>query len=469
MTSEPLNQNNVQRHAISRALFGILAVVFLVLVLQINHRISSGHSGDFRHFYFAAGALLDHRDLYGPVPLDVVEHSLRRPARQVEKNWYTIDQDRYLYPPPIAMLYAPIARLRFETAERIAMLVNALLVFAGILLTTSAFVDRFGLRNINWLLGAAALLGTLLNLDKVHLELQMFQTNSLMFFLFALSLHTLDRRPIFAGIPLGLIFNIKYLSLGLLPWLILRRRWGSAISCVISAIVFALLPALVSGWHGNLENLRVAYGGLLHMVGVHGQAEQANVDDIRDYLSCSITSALARTTPRGHSLLLPMLATALISLVSMVIVIAMYRVKKMPPFIFPPAGPQKVQPWRSAIGIEFVSILAATLCFSPQTNTRHLMLVLLITIPLAVLILAGRSRIPAILAALLIGIGFVYPPGGQAPAAHHLAHLWFGIGGQCWCLLTAMFLLVMSGLEQACPSFSDGPITVAPATPPPAA
>jgi hypothetical protein len=97
------------------------------------------------------------------------------------------------------------------------------------------------------------------------------------------------------------------------------------------------------------------------------------------------------------------------------------------------------------------------------------MLVLLITIPLAVLILAGRSRIPAILAALLIGIGFVYPPGGQAPAAHHLAHLWFGIGGQCWCLLTAMFLLVMSGLEQACPSFSDGPITVAPATPPPAA
>ena len=35
-----------------------LAVVLLVQVVQINGRITKGHSGDFRHFYFAARALL---------------------------------------------------------------------------------------------------------------------------------------------------------------------------------------------------------------------------------------------------------------------------------------------------------------------------------------------------------------------------------------------------------------------------
>ncbi len=433
-----------------RILSAVLGIIFLILILQINRRITTGHSGDFRHFYFAAGALLDHRDLYGPVPLDVVEHALGRPAGQVEKKWYTTDSERYLYPPMIAMLYTPIARLRFATAQRIILIINALLVIAGILLVSRVFVRRFDLGSDGWQIPAAALLGTLLNMDKVHLDLQMFQTNSLMFFLFALSLNWLDRRPVLAGIPLGIIFNIKYLSIGLLPWLLIRRRWGSAIGCVVSAVAFALLPALISGWQPNLKNLSVAYGGLLHMVGTHGTGgiEQANVDDIRDYLSCSITSALARTTQPGQSLLLPMAAVACIAGLAICMVIGIYQRNRIPVLAWPRESEQSRKPWTSAIGVEFVAIIAATLCFSPQTNTRHLMLALLLTIPLSVLIISVKgnaARIPAILGALLIGIGFIFPPGGQAPQSHHLALRWFGIGGQCWCLLAAMFLLVWSG------------------------
>jgi hypothetical protein len=448
------------RRLLGIVLWGVLGVTFLILIFQINRRISSGHSGDFRHFYFAAGALLDHRDLYGLVPLNVVERALGRPAGPVEKAWYTTDTDRYLYPPLIALLYTPIARLKFETAQRIILIVNVTFILTGIVLISRLFVDRFALKTSECLIAGAALIGTVLNLDKVHVELQMFQTNSLMFFLFALSLWLMDRKPILAGVPLGLIFNIKYLSLGLLPWLLIRRRWGTAGAYAISVVGFALLPALVSGWGDNLKNLQVAYGGLLHMLGVsQGTAEQANVDDIRDFLSCSITSAMARTTARGESLVLPMIYAAAVAIGSMCVVIWLYLQKRVAVFVWPSADGQIQQPWKAMIGVEFVSIIAATLCFSPQTNTRHLMLALLLTIPVSALILGARSgvsRIAVIVAAVLIGIGFIFPPGGQAPESHQLALWWFGIGGQCWCLLVAMILLVYAALTGVAASVANG-------------
>jgi hypothetical protein len=208
------------------------------------------------------------------------------------------------------------------------------------------------------------------------------------------------------------------------------------------------------------------------MVGVNAGAEQANVDDIRDYLSCSITSALARTTSQHQGLTLPMMAVGCIAGLAICIVMWIYMEQRVPVFEWPCAAKQSLMPFKAMAGVEFVSIVAATLCFSPQTNTRHLMLALLLTIPLSALILRPReksdihlfrfpgqkrwmgpffapfgARIGAIVGALLIGFGFIFPPGGQAPESHHLAMMWFGKGGQCWCLLLAMFLLVWSAVR----------------------
>jgi hypothetical protein len=450
ISHDPATSDNRLQSTGGMILTGVLVLVFIVLIAQINRRISSGHSGDFRHFYFAAEALLEHRDLYADTPLNIVEHALGRPAGPVEKAWYTTDTDRYLYPPLIAMLYTPIARLRFDIAQRIILIVDALLVYAGILLTTRAFIDRFELTKSTLLFAATALLGVLLNLDKIHVELQMFQTNALMFAMFATSLYWLDRRPIAAGIPLGIILNIKYLSLATLPWLLVRRRWKTAGSCIASTIVFALLPALISGWHTNLQNLAVAYGGLLHMVGVSsGSVEQANVDDIRDYLSCSITSAMARTPIGRHNLSIGLLMAAGIAMVAVLLVIWLYRRNRVPIFAWPEADQQAHQPWKTVTGLEFVSIVAATLCFSPQTNTRHLMLALLLTIPMSALILASRQRFVVLIGAVVLCVGFIFPPGGQAPASHRRAIWWFGHGGQSWCLLFAIFTLVSAGLSRA--------------------
>ena len=406
-----------------------MAAIFVVLLKQINHRITEGHSGDFRHFYFAARALLDHTDIYKS------------------------GTGGYLYPPLIAMLYTPIARLDYITAQRVILIVDSLLALGGILLTAREYNDRFQLRfSWPWIL-FVALAGTILNVDKLHGELQMFQTNSLMFFMFALSLYLLDRRPILAGIPLGLIFNIKYLSLGMFPWLLIRKRWWTAGAYAVSALAFAFLPAVISGWQTNARNLSVAYDGLFRMVGVsQGTAAQANVEDIRDFLSCSITSAMARTWLNGGSLKVGMLLAACVAITSMAVVVWRYVYNQVPLVDWPSATTQAKQPWRGVIGLEFTSILAATLCFSPQTNTRHLMMLLLITIPMVSLVVGARSgvrRFPLVVGALILAIGLMFPPAGSFSYNHRLSLMWFGVGGQCWCLLIAVFALMSVGLAQA--------------------
>ncbi len=408
-------------------LLALLLAIFIYLTVSVNIRISHGHSGDFRHFYFAAEAMLRHTDIF----------------KSGTKG--------YLYPPLIAFLYTPVVPFGFVTAQRVMLLVNTLLTLGGILLVTAEFLDRFEVgAKRRTLFYAAALLGAVLNVDKIRTELQMFQTNATMFFMFALSLRLLDRKPVLAGIPLGFIFNIKYLSLGMMPWLIVRRRWGTAAACVMSAVFFAILPATVSGWKSNNAALATSYGGLLKMVGIHtGTSEQANVEDIKDLLSCSITSAMARTPLNEGNEKVGLVFAATIAAASVGFVAWLYRKNGMPLLQWPAARYQLSQPWKAVIGLEFIAIVMATLVFSPQTNTRHLLLVLLLTIPAAVLLLTprpGEPRVALVLAVVLLFAGFVFPFGNSSK---HVSMLWFGVGGQCWCLLIALFAIVSSALLRA--------------------
>ncbi len=383
------DQDRLANTAFLIAIVAIFLVFFVHVVLRITGK--DHHSGDFRHFYYAARALLDHTDLY------------------------TSGTAGYLYPPLIAFLYTPIARLPYTLAGIVAVAFNTAFGITGVLLLTREFVDRFDAPKTLRFINAAALLGVLLNFDKIRTELQMFQTNALMFFMFVLTLRWLDRKPLLAGLPLGLIFNIKYLSLAMLPWLIFRRRWWTAIAFIFSAIGFALLPAVISGWKQNLHDLQIAYGGLLHMVGIGTLgAQQANVEDIAAWFSCSLTSTMARTTLLGLPMKLAMICSAIIALITLGVVIMLYRREKLPLLLWPRRKEQLQQPWKGTIGLEFVSIVAATLCFSPQTNTRHLFLVLLVTVPSAVLILGARKSVPRYvvgIAMLILLAGFTLPRG----------------------------------------------------------
>ena len=407
-----------------------LAVVFAVQIVQVNRRISHGHSGDFRHFYYAARAVIDGTDPY------------------------TSGTQGYLYPPLIAVLYTPLATLPYVPAQRVAVGVDVALIAVGVALASRSMRDRFNARPTAAVWAGIALLAVLADVDKVRNELQMFQTNALQLALFALSLYWLDRRPALAGVPLGAILNIKYLSLATVPWLLLRRRWATAASTLASGVAFALLPAGVVGWRNNLRYLGVAYGGLATMVGrghgTGGPTEQANVESITDLLSCSLTSAGARLAKwNGWPLPAGLTVVAAVVVAVVIGVLLMYRRRGMPAFAWPPADAQRAQPWRAVIGVEFVAVLMGTLIFSPQTNSRHLSLAVLLTAAAAALLVGGRPGVPrAWVAAALVFmfLCFVLPPGNKN---QRLSDLWFGIGGPCWGLLAAVLAVVWAGLRQA--------------------
>ncbi len=400
--------------------FAFIAIFVLYFALDCR-RILQGHFGDFRHFYYAADALLHHRDLY------------------------TSGTGGYIYPPLIAFLYTPVALLPYRTAAFVMLGVNCILAATAIRLAAVEFVDRFALSKIQLLIASVALLGAVLDIDKIRNELQMLQTNALMLLMFVLALRWLDRRPTLAGICLGVVFNMKYLSLAMLPYLIVRRRWGATVAFVLGAVGLALLPATIAGWQANLANLKTGLGGLLHMVGVGG-GEQANVEDIKALFSSSITSSMARLTDAGFTMHEAMLYVALTALATVLVVIVIYQRERLPLFAWPAAREQRMQPFRAMVGLEWAGLVTAALVFSPQTNTRHLFLAMLVTIPAAALLLAaplGKTRWVLALATAIMFLGFVLPPGKSEAALQSANIRWTSVGGACWCLLM-VFLTVLS-------------------------
>jgi hypothetical protein len=492
--SAPADPRPVPR-SVTCLLYAGVAGVFIWILILVNIRITHGHSGDFRHFYYAARAMRFGQNPYaeGTGALD--------PSVWVTKDESRASTGGYLYPPLIAFLYLPVSGLTPHTAERVVLVVNMICCIAGLLIACRVFVERIGTsspgtpvkgrgegdfanhkrspsgrhpdplpgcreRGPEGLLAAVTLIALLLDVDKVRGELQMFQTNSLMFLMFAVSLKWLDRRPWLAGVPLGVILDIKYLSVATIPWLIVRRRYKTAAAAVAGAVAFALLPAVATGWQNNLHHLRIAYGGLATMMGVGEKTadatSQANVEDIKNWLSVSITSAAARMsyfcagafdwqmTPAAVEGV-GLAAAAAIMAITVALVIWLYRRSRVPLLLWPPASLQTTTPWRQTICYEFTSVLIATLCFSPQTNTRHLLLVLLMTAPMAVLIMTARPKprgVAMAVAAGFMAFSFVWPGGEQIDGKHRLALMWAGVGAPAWGMLAGMLTMISVGLSQ---------------------
>jgi hypothetical protein len=296
---------------------------------------------------------------------------------------------------------------------------------------------------------ALALAGLVLLCDKFKGEVQMWQTNALLLVLLALALRWLDSRPALAGAALGFAFNVKYLPLPLLPYLLLRRRWRAAGWFAASALAFALLPAAAAGWGRNLAYQAVAYRGLLGLFGAAPAAPAAHVEGIGNELSVSVTSGLARRFASGAPGAAGFLLAGLAALACLALAGWMYRRAGLA-LLYRGDG---AAPWgaaaRALTAVEFSGLVAATLAFSPQTNSRHLVLLLPALTAAAALLLYGRlgaARWPLLVGTLLLTLGLVLPPGGLMDPA---LHAWREVGGPCWCVLPMTLALLGAGLRQA--------------------
>ncbi len=414
------------------ALIAGWGVVLVCLFLNAVRRIG-GDTGDFIHFFAAARAMVHGQDLYSS------------------------GRGGYIYPPLLAFLYSPLAGLPENAAAAVLLLANIGLLLGSVFLAVREMARRFAVRADGWKTAGVALIAVLLVGDKLKGELQMWQTNLLMLFLFTAALYLLDRRPALAGSALGLAFNIKYLSIVFIPYLLLRRRWTAAAAFLASLVGFALLPAVLTGWDVNLHNQTIAYGGLFRLMGFPIQARAAHIEEIAVGFSVSIPSGVARLVGAGESPAVALAAAGLVALISVAVAWAMYR-RNGVPFWRRADGPAADVRIRAVVGLEWAALVTAALIFSPQTNTRHLSLLLLVQ-TLAVLLLLsprpGVSRRPLLLGTSVLVLGLIFPPGTQdfgeqvgIWCAGSLA-AWHSVGGPCWCALVMLGTLIWTGLRRA--------------------
>jgi hypothetical protein len=416
------------RYALALSITILVAVFGYMLIYHIHHeRRDHGHLGDFPTFYQAAQFAREHRDIYT--------------AGHAETD------QMYVYPPLIAFVYAPLTYLSLPTAAIVMLFITALELLGSLLLGSRVILERLALPNS--VLPVAAL-ACLLSENEMRAVMTMLETDSLMLLLFALSLFWLDRRPTLAGLALAFAFNIKYLSIVALPYLILRRRWKAAAATIVGCIFFALLPALELGWHEDLRCLRVSMGGLLRWVGVTPEASHSiTVHNIADGLSVSITSALARILGT-HGFTNPqiMLAAAGVGVIALLIVASLYRACGFGLWKWPSAAAQLAQPFKGLVGLEWAGLVTIALAFSPNTNARHLVLAMLVNMTGAALLLACKNSVPrwpALVGLVLIFLGFTMP-GAKFMRQHwHFNHYVYGI--PCWSLLVGYLLILWIGLR----------------------
>lgn len=88
--------------------------------------------------------------------------------------------------------------------------------------------------------------------------------------------------------------------------------------------------------------------------------------------------------------------------------------------------------------------------FGPQTNPRHMLLMLPLATIAGVLVLvprAGVRRLPVLAASVFLLLAFVLPPGDKS--TEHLVHAWRWIGGVSIATLTLLFVTLAGGLRWA--------------------
>ncbi len=442
-------------------LIAIIAYTALALLFAEFTRHALKHAypgtdqtkGDFLAFYEAAEAMRTGGDLY------------------LERH------RNYIYPPLVAFLYMPLTFFSdpptlHRTAGIIALLVNVGMAIATVFMFASESLRRLisytespttvpptaaalsGRRCESSIpsnfpkhvLPLIVLLATLLIADKLRSELRMWQTNVLMLFFIALGLRFLDRRPTLAGAMLGFAVNIKYLPILLLPWLLLRRRFAAAGGMVLGILAGAFAPALWVGWSKNIEYLRSGFAGLLGLFGIAPPqgTSHAVMEDIAGGLSVSLTSAFARALGGSqHATGALAISGCIAVLVAGAAAFAYYK-RRLPILAWPTAAAQAYGPFPALVLLEASAIIIALLVFGPQTNPRHLCMMLLPAAAAATLIILPfppRVRIAALIGAVLLVSAMSLPPGGTE-SMDHLVGEWRRISGPSYGMLAMLAALV---------------------------
>lgn len=384
-------------------------------------RIPSGKMIDFKHFYYAAQALVTHHDLYSS------------------------GTGGYIYPPFFAFLISPLIFFSYPTAALIWLIINLSLIFATLWWGFQTLAKCFNLTfTISQAIGACSL-AILFTYDPLRWELLLGQSDTVILAGFALALYLIARYPFMAGIILGATVNIKYLALGFLPFFLLRARFKTVWGLLTGSVGFALLPAVLTGWQTNLANLAIAFRGLAFMANPGANklsvAYAARVPSIDWHLNITITSGLFRVLTHWGLNNTAILFSIIGFILVVLAIFARDFINHGIPFIWRTPQTLANPPKESQIfTLEWHILFISILIFSPQNTTRHLFLLMSVHLFAAVLLLFpkdGVKTVPLLISLLIMQVGM----------GMHVGTLWQYWGGACWSILPFLIVFTHTALN----------------------
>lgn len=368
------------------------------------------------------------------------------------EDLYASGTGGYIYPPLFATLFAPLGHLALQHAGALFSVLNGVLLIACLWLAASEFVRRLDARVDKAIVPAAMLVAYAIFGDKIRSEFRLGQTDLMVLCGLLLALRFLGTRPILAGILLGLAGNLKYQSLVMLPYLLVRGRWRALGGALVAMPAFALSTALVHGWERNLEYLARAFSGMSRMLGLAPpEIDAANIYPITWIRSVSLPSVFARVEEAAG---LPAWTTPGLTLLAaglcLLAVMTLYRGRGHAVFLGRGAGRDDASPrGRALVGMEWTGLIVAVLVFSPQTTARHIILMLPLGVLAGVMLLAPREgvrRAPLLAACVFLLLALILPPGGNESTA---VTAWRWIGGISIASLALLFTTLWCGLQWA--------------------
>lgn len=383
----------------------------------------SQRTEDFAYFYRAARAMLAGDDIYAAAA------------------------GRYIYPPFLAFVFQPLALLPEVPAATLWAVLSGGALLAALLIAAQEAAKRWlpeeeSFASLRWVIAAAAML---LLADKMHAMFTLGQTDSLMLLGFACAFRWLNPRPLLAGLTIGAAANIKYLSLICVPYFILKRNVRAAAAALLGFMFFLALPLPEIGLPKLGGYTAIAFGGLARMMGFAVPNAGAKVLKVDWEKSLSWTSAAFRIT-RSHGLP-DSVAIVLVVLLLFAAVGAIWLVARLNGgAIFELRRNEETRVGRAISSLEWAALIFLALVFSPQTTSRHMILLAVpLTIAVALLLRAERRADKVVLVGamglMLAGLSLPLGTLGFEDALR----FWRVISGASWCAFLLTLAIVWCG------------------------
>lgn len=247
--------------------FVILSAAFFLFAYTIEHINGRFWLNDFKVYYLAAKAFLEHKTIYGVS--------------------FGLDSGNYKYAPGILIAFFPATLLNYGVAASVHFLFIAIATM-GAFYALNDLVTRYwfeGSLTPKFLPLFFSFLAIAIQLVR---ELHLGNINMILLFLICiLARSTLEKKYITAGILLAIVVMTKpYFALFLGLPLLLHKQYRTIFTGVIGGLVLLLLPAIFRGFINNfkldgrwihamlnhsyeLESYNTISANLLHIFGLH--------------------------------------------------------------------------------------------------------------------------------------------------------------------------------------------------------